>query len=120
MCLIATAVITACAFDSNVWARDIDSSPSPFPVPVLSVFLYDHLFACLRRETAKPNDTCQPDEESPPQIKPECELEGPGLQDLEIGNSDRSRKARSLPLGLVRVPGAAERRSSIVVSLGGR
>nr|GAT57900.1 predicted protein [Mycena chlorophos] len=37
--LAITAAITVCAFDYNVWSRDIDSSPSPFPMTLVLRFI---------------------------------------------------------------------------------
>jgi hypothetical protein len=38
--LIVTAILTARSFDTSVWNRDVDSSPSPFPVPVLLAYVF--------------------------------------------------------------------------------
>ncbi|KAJ7232796.1 hypothetical protein B0H12DRAFT_1144945 [Mycena haematopus] len=35
MGLICTAMVTVCLFDCDVWSRDIESSPSPFPMSFL-------------------------------------------------------------------------------------
>ncbi|KAF7298020.1 hypothetical protein HMN09_01023100 [Mycena chlorophos] len=37
--LAFTAAITVCAFDYNVWSRDIDSAPSPFPMTLVLRFI---------------------------------------------------------------------------------
>ncbi|KAJ7928512.1 hypothetical protein B0H13DRAFT_1967603 [Mycena leptocephala] len=37
ICFIGTAMLTVCAFDRDVWCRDIDSSPSPFSMWFLLV-----------------------------------------------------------------------------------
>lgn len=128
-CLITTAVITACALDGDVWVRDIDSSPSPFPVPILFAFLHNCLFARGKIRTSEQKNGCQINGEMPSQVpcsspicgcppKPACELQEPQHQDLELGRIDSTIKAKSLPLVLVRVPGAAERRTSIAISFG--
>src|SRR6516162_2388287 len=41
--LAITATITTVVFDKDVWLRDVDSSPSPFPLSLLRRVL----FSCL-------------------------------------------------------------------------
>jgi hypothetical protein len=125
---LVLALIVATTRFSDVWVRDLDSSPSPFPVPILFAFLYNLLFARGRSRTGELKNPCKIDGEMPShQVscsspcdcppKPAGELQGPQHQDLELGRTNSSIKAKSLPLVLVRVPGAAERRASIAVSL---
>src|SRR6266704_2061402 len=37
---ILAAILTVPAFDRDVWIRDIDASPSPFPISVLFAFYF--------------------------------------------------------------------------------
>ncbi|KAF8138459.1 hypothetical protein EV363DRAFT_1580254 [Boletus edulis] len=38
--IISLALLTQFSFDQEIWARDIDSSPCPFPFPVLLVYAF--------------------------------------------------------------------------------
>lgn len=37
--LIILASLTQCSYDKNVWERDIDEDPSPFPLPMIVPYL---------------------------------------------------------------------------------
>ena len=41
--LSAVTALTQYAFDSNVWTRDIDSDPSPFPLSVIFLYAFPFL-----------------------------------------------------------------------------
>ena len=41
--LSAITALTQYAFDSNVWTRDIDSDPSPFPLSVILLYAFPFL-----------------------------------------------------------------------------
>ncbi|KXN87362.1 hypothetical protein AN958_08914 [Leucoagaricus sp. SymC.cos] len=114
-------MITVSAFDGDVWIRDIDSSPSPFPIPILLAFLkprplkwWHHGRHSYDIPTTQPvHSLCV---ESPCRcpMKPTRTLhhEVP----LSPTEENRTRKAKSLPHTLIRVPNAAEQRASIAVS----
>ncbi|KAJ7072582.1 hypothetical protein C8F01DRAFT_1104448 [Mycena amicta] len=109
--LATTAVITVCAFDHDVWSRDIDSSPSPFPITLLLWFIcpclaaanmdpvptqdtVDHQVVCL------PGCNCS-------STKPTLTTEPEAVPEMRMAES------------LVRIPNELERRTSIVISLDG-
>ncbi|KAJ7350368.1 hypothetical protein DFH08DRAFT_861207 [Mycena albidolilacea] len=121
--LLCTAMLTVCVFDADVYARDIDSSPSPFPMS----FLLGSICPCFCRSDPAsldleyvpehPNIVCLPGcncSIAKTQLPNTSEGERtPGLQPtannmlMVRGLSSRS---------LVRVPNDVERRSSIAVS----
>ncbi|KAJ7076890.1 hypothetical protein B0H15DRAFT_863110 [Mycena belliarum] len=116
--LIFTAIFTVCAFDRDVWSRDIDSSPSPFPMTIL----FRYIFPCLsRRDTAY----------SPTQVVPEnrtlclpgsCNCSKTQIPHTSEPGLDQGLEAMPIMRGisstrsLVRVPNDVERRSSIVIA----
>ncbi|KAF7375900.1 hypothetical protein MSAN_00004400 [Mycena sanguinolenta] len=117
MGLIWTAMITVCVFDRNVWSRDIESSPSPFPM----AFLLGFICPCFR-----PDVTCWEDapEHSRVVCLPGCncsvaktqlpsEFEG---NRLEPTSGDMQVASRLSSGSLVRVPNDVERRLSIVIA----
>lgn len=53
--LFVTAGLTAYAFDRQIWSRDLDSSPSPFPLGFLCRFCCP----CLRRGDCTTNQTSE-------------------------------------------------------------
>lgn len=120
-CLIVIAMLTVSAFDGDVWIRDIDSSPSPFPMPIVIAFLCPRKLTwwCSRqrgydaptssRQAA--HDICSPPCDCP--VKPPESLQPePKLS----GEMERLNKAKSLPHTLIRIPDAAEQRASISIS----
>ncbi|KIM45042.1 hypothetical protein M413DRAFT_327728 [Hebeloma cylindrosporum] len=64
--LVAIAVLTVPAFDPDVWLRDVDSTPSPFPLAIIFAFAFPCLarrFESTRafvRQSALPGDQCLP------------------------------------------------------------
>lgn len=131
-CLVFTTLLTVAAFDKNVWARDIESSPSPFPLPILFAFA----FPCLARQSLVPSFAatelltpriaclCLPGctcatkaQHSPPptslsRITPALPLGQPRRE-----GTPSHKSSSSLTHSLVRIPDAAERRTSIAVTL---
>lgn len=114
--IILLALLTQFSCDQEIWARDIDSSPCPFPFPVL--FVYAFPFAAKYfRETAVESregapaattDYCLPG--CPCYTKP---TEAPGLG-VESANYTEGTQP-SIP---IRVPTAMERQNAIRVTLG--
>ncbi|KIL65901.1 hypothetical protein M378DRAFT_76275 [Amanita muscaria Koide BX008] len=122
--VILVAMLTARAFDSDVWIRDLDASPSPFPIPVLFASYFPCCFSlppseydrgetpvmssvpCFARCNCATKssiaDTSQPSTGT---------LLGP-----RSGLLSSFKSSSSLSHTLVRIPNAAERRSSITVS----
>ncbi|KAF9018467.1 hypothetical protein BDZ89DRAFT_1165184 [Hymenopellis radicata] len=118
--LVLVTVATLFLFDSKVCARNIDSSPSPFPVR----FLLCRLFLCTDSadsvQDLKDQHTCLrgcgcAEKSKPELIQPsfnEHDLtttcSAPGIPNL--GTS------KPLPMTLVRLPDEAQRRSSITLT----
>ncbi|KAJ7039137.1 hypothetical protein C8F04DRAFT_1255291 [Mycena alexandri] len=126
LCLIATAMLTVCLFDRDVWCRDIDSSPSPFPMSVLFGFICPCCFASP--DPAFFEDIPEQEHEALVPCLPGCncsiaktktlanisESEGPGLEptpEMRMGMVG-GLSSRSLVL----VPNEVERRTSIMIS----
>ncbi|KAK7057484.1 hypothetical protein R3P38DRAFT_3384828 [Favolaschia claudopus] len=110
--LVATAMLTVCAFDRDVWTRDMDSSPSPFPMCLLLGFISP----CCRR----PDSTFSDDSPEHPSLVclPGCNChKTPLSSDTERNPEMQSiASAGSSSRSLVRVPNDVERRTSIVVA----
>jgi hypothetical protein len=134
--LVITAMLTVCVFDRDIWCRDIDSSPSPFPMLVLFAFV----FPCLsRRSTSSsrplsadliseleslhcvPGCNCatKPPSLHPPEMSHAHSSSDHGIVLGHEGNHSQDQNLRglgSLSRSLVRMPNAVERRSSIVIA----
>lgn len=125
--LVAIAMLTVPAFDADVWMRDIDSSPSPFPISVIFAYAFPSIarrFEATRPfvPDAIPEDnsvmclpTCLPNcrvHDTPTRVcKDQHERVEPACPMAEI------KRPPVLPHTLIRIPNAAERRSSIYVDL---
>ncbi|KAF8170333.1 hypothetical protein K438DRAFT_2024511 [Mycena galopus ATCC 62051] len=120
MGLLCTAMITVCAFDRDCFIRDIDSSPSPFPM----FFLFGFICPCFSRPeptflgdvpehsstVCLPGCNCSIAKTQLPNV---CESGGnPGLEPTPT----REMMSRLSSRSLVRVPNDVERRSSIVIA----
>ncbi|KAF8893884.1 hypothetical protein BD779DRAFT_958793 [Infundibulicybe gibba] len=130
-CLIIVATITVCVFDKNVWIRDIDSSPSPFPMSIL----FSSIYPCLPfRSPENSRSSAEAHEEVRPNIcVPGCacidklpaptgsmmmhantEAEAPII--TKAGSQQRLYgSSRSLAESLIRIPTATEQRAWINV-----
>jgi len=103
------------ARDADIWTRDIDSYPSPFPILALFFFA----FPCLSRPSC-PDDPLldEPRRSDGPLCLPGChcdtKLEHAEMTDGGLVPSTRS-VGGSLSRTLVRVD-AAERRAPIVIA----
>ncbi|KAI9574683.1 hypothetical protein HD554DRAFT_80193 [Boletus coccyginus] len=113
--IVSLALLTQFSCDQEVWARDIDSSPCPFPFPVLLVYAFPFTaryfhgaVAESRGAPATTTDFCLPGCSC--HTKP---TEGPGLG-AEHANYLEGTQS-SIP---IRVPTAMERYNAIRVTLG--
>ncbi|KAF4621043.1 hypothetical protein D9613_000366 [Agrocybe pediades] len=136
--LVTVAILTVPAFDPDVWMRDIDSSPSPFPVGIIS----DYLFPCFGQHHSNPQSSPRSVSEGPPPTpclptcSPNCTFHGrrtisipkespygsvsssaESLPLQEAQKKGAERKPPVLPHTLIRIPNATERRASIFVEL---
>ncbi|KAJ7125019.1 hypothetical protein C8R44DRAFT_914477 [Mycena epipterygia] len=125
MGLIATAMFTVCAFDRDVWIRDIDSSPSPFPMSVLFWFI----FPCFSGPPSTPFDLTPFTDEDVPEYHqslvclPGCncsvaktQIPNPSEPETSMDPTPNMRMVRGLSSrSLVRVPNDVERRMSIAI-----
>ncbi|KAF7321426.1 hypothetical protein MKEN_00663100 [Mycena kentingensis (nom. inval.)] len=100
--LSCTAALTVCAFDGDVWARDIDQSPSPFPIRTLFCFICP----CLTNSNVLATEDA-PIHESTCMAGCAC----------NCSNTKRRIDDEMRETGLlVRIPNDVERRTSIVLS----
>ncbi|KAF9472139.1 hypothetical protein BDN70DRAFT_503827 [Pholiota conissans] len=132
LALVAVAMLTVPAFDSDVWLRDLDSSPSPFPLAII----FGYAFPCIARlfETTRPfaRESEAPAVDPPvaeclPTCFPNCIIHGirqvtvpkPAEGSASPTNppTEEAKRPPILPHTLIRIPNAAERRSSIYVDL---
>lgn len=121
--LIIVSMITVSAFDGDVWIRDIDSSPSPFPMAVLIAFLRPRPSAWLHRGSDEQDRTDMTERSrlevhclSPCICPPKPEwTRWPEESEVDASRGPM-KNARSLSHILVRVPDAAEQRTSISIS----
>ncbi|KAF8629838.1 hypothetical protein AX15_003204 [Amanita polypyramis BW_CC] len=118
--IILMATLTSSAFDRDVWIRDIDSSPSPFPVPIVLAFYFP---CCCSLPSSEDHNTNDSQTMSAVPCLPGCncttKLRGPTT--AEPGEPKRGllsgwKSSGSLSQSLVRIPNAAERRSSITIA----
>ncbi|KAJ7928498.1 hypothetical protein B0H13DRAFT_2311437 [Mycena leptocephala] len=119
--LISTAMLTVCAFDRDVWCRDIDSSPSPFPM----WFLLGFICPCF---SGQPDPTSFEDvpEHQGLVCLPGCNCSMSKAQIPNTSDSERTpglQPASSMLMvagvssrSLVRVPNDVERRTSIIIA----
>lgn len=122
--LLLVAFLTVHAFDRDVWLRDLDSSPSPFPMQVLFAFV----FPCLAPffEATRflvPKSSIQ--EPPSPFCLPGCNCElnkfpiDQHEHELPVAATTRSMENAPASVSartLIRVPNAIEQRDSTVIS----
>lgn len=124
-CLLLIALLTVPAFDRDVWLRDLDSSPSPFPMQVLFVFVFPclvPLFEATRFLVPQPSSQ----EPTPVFCLPGCncelknhppDFESIDQHELPVVATTRSAPANVSARTLIRVPTAVEQRDSIQIML---
>lgn len=136
VCILTTAMLTVCAFDKDVWYRDIDSSPSPFPMSILLYFV----FPCLSRWSPSPITPVEMEEDDThpavlclpgcgcttkpqmtqmtrtPTMTPALLNIHDSVSTLQSSTPQRLGNSASLSRSLVRIPNATERRESIVIA----
>ena len=120
--LLLVALLTVPAFDRDVWLRDVDSSPSPFPMQVLFAFVFPCLapFFESTRFLVPQSSTQEP----PPLFclpGCNCELNKFPIDQRELPVAATTRSMENAPASvsartLVRVPNAIEQRDSTVIS----
>ncbi|KAF8895709.1 hypothetical protein CPB84DRAFT_1782260 [Gymnopilus junonius] len=123
--LISLAVLTVPAFDADVWRRDIDSSPSPFPLAIIFAFFCPciaRLFPATRSLVTEsvPLDPLR--SLCLPTCDPDCHVHGrPKTAASDAGEGQplpTNRRAQPvLPHMLIRIPNSAELQSAIHVEL---
>lgn len=133
--LILLAILTVPAFDGDVWMRDIDSYPSPFPLAILFAFMFPciaYRVSSLRSLVPQPAATDPSRNVCPSTCGPNCRDHGsrpnfkatsPYLDDGSVQprmvcqGEETKRAPPILPHTLIRIPNAAERRASIYLAL---
>ncbi|KAF8635216.1 hypothetical protein AX17_003992 [Amanita inopinata Kibby_2008] len=123
--LILVATITVSAFDRDVWIRNIDASPSPFPIAILFAF------SCPCCYSIPPaGDRELDDEQGTSEVPclPGCncanKLRMPDNAQPQVVDASASTRSilsglkgsESISRTLVRIPNAIERRSSIAIA----
>jgi hypothetical protein len=118
--LIVIAALTVPAFDPDVWSRDIDSSPSPFPMAIIFAFTFPCLAHRFELTRAFVRKRIPQDDQCLPTCLPHCNIHGNKAHvNVEAGEgSIQAKRTPAVPPHiLVRVPNAAERRMSIFLDL---
>lgn len=118
--LLVTAMITVPAYDQDVWVRDIDSSPSPFPISILFSFVFRRHFSSRSTHLGTTHGPCQalclPGCNCTAKLhQPMSGIPGHASDTVRLPTSER-RRSESLSGSLVRIPNAAERRASIILA----
>ena len=120
--LLLVALLTVPAFDRDVWLRDLDSSPSPFPMQVLFAFVFP-CFAPFFEATRFL--VHQSSSQEPPSVVCHpgcnCELNKFPIDEHDLPVADTTRNMENARTSvsartLVRVPNAIEQRDSTVIS----
>jgi len=123
--LLTATILTALSFDTEVWYRDIDASPSPFPVRVLVAYVFP-CFPISTSESGPDSVVAATEEEDYSHCLPGCNCTKPttsasllpeppsSLSQLPLKNESVMRGSRSQ--SLVRLPNAIERRTSIAIA----
>ncbi|KAL1746193.1 hypothetical protein HDZ31DRAFT_81418 [Schizophyllum fasciatum] len=136
--LLLVASVTAFAFDRDIWTRDLDASPSPFP----ATFLLRYCCPCLRRSETNPTSEIEyairgypmptpPSDAAEVKIDPSTpdlpsissrSPSGQSSQDLSQASEPKLSKHRptgsraSLASTLIQIPDEFQKRTSIQVS----
>lgn len=130
--LITICTLTIKAYDGDVWLRDIDSSPSPFPVDILFAFAFPSIarrFSAI--ESFVPFQMRTPPYPNISVCPPDCGCQGgvrtcvkqaiiqQGVEGQSVphGRLGERRRPPVLARNLIRIPNAAERRATIIVEL---
>lgn len=114
--LVAIAVLTVPAFDPDVWLRDIDSTPSPFPIAIIFAFAFPCLAHRFESTRAFVRQSALHDA-SGDQCLGNCLLDCNKARASVAAGGESMRRPPVLPHVLVRVPNAAERRATIFLEL---
>ncbi|KAG8218631.1 hypothetical protein J3R82DRAFT_4295 [Butyriboletus roseoflavus] len=110
--IILLALLTQFSCDQEIWARDIDSSPCPFPFPVLLVYAFPFAAQYFRGTVAESREAAVD------YCLPGCPCHAKPTEALSLGveNADYTEGTQSsIP---IRVPTAMERHNAIRVTLG--
>jgi len=125
--IILLALLTQVSHDQDVWSRDIDSSPSPFPLHIIVAYVFSSLarpFSLVTRQNQPTSpaskEHCFPGCTCSRKLSNSSSLADPRTlgPTLENATSDISRSPH--PLINIRVPTAMERPKPIAVTLRSR
>lgn len=123
--LMTLVILTLATYDGAVWVRDIDSSPSPFSIPIIFACLFPQLSTRFSATRLLIQQECS--QPTPSFCLPHCncltKIGSPPLASGAIhihssaaGNNATDNSGSLGPSSLVRIPNEAERRTSIIVS----
>jgi hypothetical protein len=130
--LLALSTVTQLAFDADVWKRDIDASPSPFPMSIIVPYALPfaaRFFSCpsptlqtSAPTTTAPHAYCLPGctctcKLLPPPSHPHTSTTPPLESRTSSAGSTSGGSTRSIVP--VRLPTEMERRRSIIVAFDG-
>ncbi|KIY66932.1 hypothetical protein CYLTODRAFT_423016, partial [Cylindrobasidium torrendii FP15055 ss-10] len=123
LCFVLVSVSTLFLFDPKVMDRDLESSPSPFPMTFVFRSLCPGLSpGSLQTNRKQHSQSCLPGCACDLKAQPDLEL--PTLNEMDYRTTTvlstetaQFSKSSSLAASLVRVPNDVERRSSIALTL---
>ncbi|KAE9408660.1 hypothetical protein BT96DRAFT_913801 [Gymnopus androsaceus JB14] len=117
------AMLTHFSFDKNVWKRDIDSSPTPFPFPIIETTpvirppCITGICECPTKQVVIPQESNsnEPKDTSAPTLSDKPRASMPSSETRLSVVSRRSSITTSQ--SLIQVPNAAQRRMSFPLTL---
>lgn len=111
--IISLAFLTQFSCDQQIWARDIDSSPCPFPFPALLVYVFPFAVKHLRGTSVEPRE---PDTATYCLPGCSCHAKPNEVPALAAESANYIEGIRSsIP---IRVPTVMDRQNAIHVTLG--
>ncbi|KAG2757405.1 hypothetical protein P692DRAFT_20302915 [Suillus brevipes Sb2] len=125
--IILLALLTQVLHDQEVWSRDIDSSPSPFPLHVIVTYAFSSLtrpFSLVTRQNRPPspvsNEHCFPGCSCSHKLPNPSHLTDPRILGPTLENTTGNVSSSPHPLINIRVPTAMGRPKPIAITLQSR
>jgi hypothetical protein len=125
--IILLALFTQVLHDQDVWSRDIDSSPSPFPLHVIVTYAFSSLtrpFSLVARQNRPTSpvskEHCFPGCSCPHKLPNSSCIADPRILGPTLENTTGDVSRSPHPLINIRVPTAMERPKPIAITLQSR